>query len=91
MRGYRFTVRFEKSLASLPDNIADLFEKKLKLFLKDMFHPSFRTKKVEGFKALSIWEASLTRNYRFTFQIDKDGVIIFRNIGRHSILEKGKV
>ncbi|MDP2168061.1 MAG: hypothetical protein Q8J64_07000 [Thermodesulfovibrionales bacterium] len=90
MRRYRFTSRFEKSLAGLPDEAAALFEKKLSLFLEDTAHPSFRTKKIQGVRNPEIWEASLTMDYRFTFQMEKDGVIVFRNIGKHSILEKKK-
>ena len=91
MRKYLFTQQFEKSFAELPEDIVQLFEKKLQLFLKDIFYPSFRTKKMEGFKNPSIWEASLTMNYRFTFEIDKEGKIIFRNIGTHAILDRKKV
>jgi mRNA-degrading endonuclease RelE of RelBE toxin-antitoxin system len=91
MRKYQFTNQFEKSFAKLPADIAELFEKKLPIFLENIFHPSFRTKKIEGFKDPSIWEASLTMNYRFTFEIDKEDKIIFRNIGIHTILERKKV
>ncbi|MDP3048373.1 MAG: hypothetical protein Q8N12_02940 [Thermodesulfovibrionales bacterium] len=91
MRKYVFTAQFEKSYSKLPDDIAELFEKKLPVFLKDIFHPSFRTKKMEGFRNPYIWEASLTMSYRFTFEMDKEGKIIFRNIGAHSILERKKV
>ncbi|MBU4320501.1 MAG: hypothetical protein L6246_01610 [Thermodesulfovibrionales bacterium] len=91
MRKYVFTAQFEKSYSKLPDDIAELFEKKLPVFLKDIFHPSFRTKKMEGFRNPYIWEASLTMSYRFTFEMDKEGKIIFRNIGTHSILERKKV
>ena len=87
---YRFTRQFEESLAAQPDEIIDLFEKKLEIFLTDMFHPSFRTKKIKGLKKKIIWEASLTMNYRFTFQIGEDDTIIFRNIGKHSILNNKK-
>ncbi|MEK6651311.1 MAG: cytotoxin [Nitrospirota bacterium] len=75
----------------MPEDIAERFEKKLSLFLKDIFHPSFRTKKMDGFKNPSIWEASLTMNYRFTFEMDTEGKIIFRNIGTHAILGREKV
>lgn len=71
--------------------MAELFEKKLSIFLKDISHPSFRTKKMEGFKNPPIWEVSLTMNYRVTFEIDKEGKIIFRNIGTHAILDRKKV
>jgi mRNA-degrading endonuclease YafQ of YafQ-DinJ toxin-antitoxin module len=87
---YRFARQFEESLAAQPDDIVDLFEKKLGIFLTNMFHPSFRTKKIKGLKRTLIWEASLTMNYRFTFQIAEDDTIIFRNIGRHSILDRKK-
>jgi mRNA-degrading endonuclease YafQ of YafQ-DinJ toxin-antitoxin module len=88
IKGYRFTRQFEESLATQPDEIIDLFEKKLEIFLTNIFHPSFRTKKIKGLKRTAIWEASLTMNYRFTFQIGEDDTIIFRNIGKHSILDK---
>ena len=90
MRRYRFTAQFEKSYSRLSNDIAELFDKKLSMFLKNIHHPSFRTKKMEGIKSPDIWEASLTMKYRFTYQIDKEGVIVFRNIGGHSILEKRK-
>lgn len=91
MRRYTFTRQFEKSFTNLPDDIVELFEKKLPLFLNDIFHPSLRTKKIKGLKSPPIWESSLTMNYRFTFEIDKEGKIIFRNIGTHAILERKKV
>jgi len=91
MRKFAFTSQFEKSFAKLPDNIAELFERKLQLFLNDISHPSFRTKKMEGFKNPPVWGGSLTMHYRFTFEMDKEGKIIFRNIGTHAILDKKKV
>ena len=91
MHKYHFTQQFEKSFAKLPDDIANLFEKKLTLFLNNIHHPSFRTKKMEGFRNPAIWEASITMNYRFTFELSKEGIILFRNIGTHSILEKKKI
>jgi mRNA-degrading endonuclease RelE of RelBE toxin-antitoxin system len=90
VKPYRFTRQFEESLAAQPDEIIDLFEKKLEIFLTNIFHPSFRTKKIKGLKKPIIWEASLTMNYRFTFQIEENDKIIFRNIGKHPILNKKK-
>jgi mRNA-degrading endonuclease YafQ of YafQ-DinJ toxin-antitoxin module len=90
IRSYRLTRQFEQSLAAQSDEIADLFEKKLEIFLTNIFDPSFRTKKIKGLKRNVIWEASLTMDYRFTFQIGENDMIIFRNIGKHSILNKRK-
>jgi|SRR4030042_3469094 mRNA-degrading endonuclease YafQ of YafQ-DinJ toxin-antitoxin module len=88
VRPYRFTRQFEESLASQPDEVVGLFERKLEIFLTNIFHPSFRTKKIKGLKKIIIWEASLTMDYRFTFQMGENDTIIFRNIGKHSILDK---
>lgn len=47
MRAYRFTARFEKSFARLPDDAAELFiNKKLPLLLSDMWLSSLRAKKM---------------------------------------------
>ena len=89
-RSYRFSRQFEESYAALPDEIIDAFEKKLKVFLNNMFHPSFRTKKIKGFKKRIIWEASLTMDYRLTFELERGKVIVFRNIGKHGILDRRK-
>lgn len=91
MRKHRFSRRFEKSFAHLPEEAAELFEKKLQLFLENPRHPSFRTKKMQGFHNPDVYEGSLTMDYRFTFEIESDGTILFRNIGHHAILDKGNV
>jgi len=59
----------------------------LRQFLQDPWYPSFRTKRIRSTR--NIWEASLTKKYRFTFEIDQN-VIIFRNIGSHRIIDKEK-
>jgi len=77
------TRRFEKDYACLPREIKDLFDQKLKLFFENQNHPSLRAKKMAGHP--SIWEASITMQYRFTFEI-QNGTYIFRRIGTHDIL-----
>ena len=88
MRQYRFTARFERAYANLPLPIADMFDKKLPLFLENTRHPSFRVKKMEGVKNPEIWEARLNIQYRWTFHVAEDGTLIFRTIGTHDILKK---
>ena len=88
MRRYRFSPRFEQAYAGLPGHIANLFDKKLPLFLNDPYHTSFRSRKMEGVKNPDIWEARLTIHYRWTFHIAEDGTLIFRNIGTHDMLKK---
>jgi len=84
---YRFTRRFEKAYTKLPEDVKNLFNKKLNQFLQNPWHSSFRTKKIRSTE--KIWEARLSIKYRFTFEINQN-VIIFRNIGSHRIIDKEK-
>jgi mRNA-degrading endonuclease RelE of RelBE toxin-antitoxin system len=81
--GYQFTKTFKKKYQILPKEIQDNFDKKLSLLLKDMFHPSIRTKQIQGIK--NRWEGSFTMKYRFTFELHGNKAI-FRTIGTHDIL-----
>jgi len=74
---------FEEDYAALPAEIRERTDKKLVLFLKNPRHPSLRVKKMEDPRG--IWEGSITKNYRFTFQM-KGNVYILRRMGTHDIL-----
>ena len=76
---------FKDDWKNLPKSIRTRAEKKLKLFLTDVSHPSLRVHKMEGHK--DIWEASITDNYRFTFEVEGDTYIL-RRIGTHDTLRK---
>jgi len=88
VKTYWFSPRFEQAYAGLPRRISNLFDKKLPLFLNNPYHPSFRSRKMEGVKNPDIWEARLTIHYRWTFHVAEDGTLIFRNIGTHDILKR---
>ncbi|MFH1837927.1 MAG: hypothetical protein ABH808_00285 [Candidatus Kuenenbacteria bacterium] len=79
------TETFKKGYKKLSQQIQKITDKKLRIFIKNPYHPSLRVKKIRGH--LNIWEASITMNYRFTFQKEKDEIIL-RNIGAHKILSK---
>ena len=78
------TKPFDQDYEALPKNIQDLVDRKLKIFLQNPRHPSLRVKKMEDPK--EIWEASITKAYRFTFQIKKDTYTL-RRVGTHDILK----
>ncbi len=59
-------------------------KRKLTLLLENPRHPSLRIKKMEDPR--QIWEASITKSYRFTFQIQRDTYLL-RRIGTHDILK----
>lgn len=81
---YQFTKKFKKEYQELPKEIQNNFDKKLSLLLENMFHPSIRTKRIQGTK--NRWEGSITMKYRFTFELHGNKSI-FRTIGTHDILK----
>ena len=75
---------FRRDFKRLPKSIQMQFEAKIRLALSSQFtHPSLRVKKMTGHP--DIWEASVTMNYRFTFQKIESGVFL-RRIGTHNLL-----
>ena len=83
--GYQFTKKFKKEYQSLPKEIQANFDRKLSLFLENMFHPSIRTKRIQGTK--NRWEGSIAMNYRFTVELHGSKAI-FRTVGTHDILSR---
>ena len=81
----RFTRSFETDYHELPKTIQTAVDRKLLLLLKDFRHPSLRAKKMEGYQ--NVWEARVSKGYRFTFSIIETAYMI-RRAGRHDILKK---
>ncbi|MBU1671164.1 MAG: hypothetical protein KKF41_04690 [Actinobacteria bacterium] len=55
---------------------------KLALFRNDPFHPSLRTKRIQGVPGM--WESSINLDIRLTWRRgDEDGVFELSNIGKH--------
>lgn len=79
----RFSHTFEKEFAGIPVETRQTTYEKLKLFLGDPSHPSLRVKKVKGTQ--TVWEMSVTMNYRITFELSEEAVIL-RRIGTHDVL-----
>jgi mRNA-degrading endonuclease YafQ of YafQ-DinJ toxin-antitoxin module len=71
---------FKKDFTQLPVEVQELFNKKLRIFMKNIRHPSLRVKKMKGY--INRWEASINMFYRFTFEIHED-YYLFRRIGPH--------
>ena len=71
---------FKKSYEKLPKEIQDRFSEKLSLLMENFQHPSLRAKKMQGKE--DIWEVSISDNYRITFNIIGN-TIILRKIGTH--------
>ncbi len=77
-----FTKPFVEDYRNLPHNIQLRVDKSLSLFSENPKHPSLRIKKIQGVTA-KIFEGRITRDYRFTFQIEKDTYLL-RRVGPHN-------
>jgi len=80
-----YTNSFKKDYDSLTPFIQGQTDKKLALLISNPRHPSIQVKKMKGTK--DIWEARVSRNYRMTFNLVED-YLILRRIGTHDILRK---
>jgi len=71
---------FKDNYKKLDENIKKAVKTKLLLMAENPFHPSLRTKKVQGTQG--IFEASINMRYRMTWEYYRDGILL-RNIGEH--------
>lgn len=79
MRFY-YSELFKEKIILLETNVKRELKNKLELMDQNPKHPSLITKKIKG--ASDIYEASITMNYRMTWQYYQDGILL-RNIGEH--------
>ncbi len=79
----RFTSTFHADYLELPSKIREVLEKKFRILEENMRHPSLRVKKMEGY--IGIWEARISKHYRFTFEIERETYLL-RRAGPHDIL-----
>ena len=75
-----YTRKFKELFKELPLSVRRKFSKQISLLAENIRHPSLQTKKIQGHPF--IWEARIDYHYRFTFNWEKD-VIILRAIGAH--------
>jgi mRNA-degrading endonuclease RelE of RelBE toxin-antitoxin system len=65
-----YTDRFLKSYEQAPAAIQAAFDRRVPLLLANLRHPSLRAKKYD--EARGIWQARVTRDWRFYFTIEDD-------------------
>ncbi|MHB9094260.1 MAG: hypothetical protein ACYC21_06275 [Eubacteriales bacterium] len=75
-----YTEYFIEKVSALSPEIKKALKKKLSLMMKNPRHPSLGAKKVQGQEG--IFEASITRGIRMTWQYSEDGILL-RNIDEH--------
>ena len=81
----RRTTRFQEDYKRLSQQIQKQTDRKLRLLSNNPFHPSLRTRKVQGkVSGLSdVYEGSITMNYRFLFRIRQNTYELLR-VGTHN-------
>lgn len=74
------TNRFKRAYKSLSSQAKERSKEALRTLATNIRHPSLQVKKIKGTR--DIWEARAGLDYRITFQMIKD-YIILRNVGHH--------
>ncbi len=64
------TERIRRALKKFPKEIQEAFYKQVEHLIKDLRHPSLRSKKYD--EATNIWQARVTGTVRFYFCIEGD-------------------
>ena len=75
-----YSNRFKKDYKKLSKELQEAVNSKLKLFIKNISHPSLRTKKIQGSK--NDFELSINMNFRIVWQYAEDKIYL-KAIGRH--------
>jgi mRNA interferase RelE/StbE len=71
---FHYTERFRRSYQSAPRTIQQAFDRRAALLADNLRHPSLRAKKYD--EAKDIWQARVTRDWRFYFRIEGDTYIL---------------
>ncbi len=79
---FRVTEHFTKGYKKLPADIQAQIDKQTSLLLENPKHPSLGIKKMQATRG-EIFEGRISKNYRFTFQIEKDTYVL-RKVGPHN-------
>ena len=85
MREVVFTPRFDRLFRRLPKAMREATYEKLAAYLENPAHPSLRVKRIKG--TSRVWEMSITMNYRLTFEMEGEKVVL-RRIGTHDVLRR---
>lgn len=80
----KYGTRFVKLFKKLPKTIKLLAIKKEKIFKEDVFDPILKTHKLDG-ELKGYYSFSVNYSYRIVFTFENGNVIVFTDIGDHSV------
>ena len=79
--GSSFKKAYRKTIKNNP-HLKERFQKVIKTFEKDPFHPSLKTHKLSG-KLKGLWAFVVEYNCRVVFQFLEEGDVLLIDIGKH--------
>jgi mRNA-degrading endonuclease RelE of RelBE toxin-antitoxin system len=74
----RFAAKADRDYAALPVAVRKALEKQLRYLLSNLQHPSLHAKKYS--ESLDVWQARVTKGWRFYFKIEGDEYVILSTI-----------
>lgn len=77
----KYTKTFEKDLKSLSTSEQKAVARKLKLLIENPFHPSLRTKKVQGLT--HVFEMSVNMDIRILWCYESGVILLLLDVGHH--------
>lgn len=80
------TTRFRRSFRRLPKTIRKKAVERERIFKENPFDPRLNTHKTKG-KLEGLWAYSVDFRYRVLFRFENEGVVIYHDIGDHSLYE----
>lgn len=83
---FTFTPRFQKHFQGLTAQEKKQLKNKLLLLAQNPFHPSLRTKRIQG--ADGLFECSVNMDIRVIWYYEGDKIIVLVDIGHHDILKQ---
>ena len=81
-----FTDRFQKHYKDLTEIEKKQFKNKLSIFSENPFHPSLRTKRIQG--TSDLFEFSVSMDIRVIWFYEGEALVALVDIGHHDILKK---
>jgi mRNA-degrading endonuclease RelE of RelBE toxin-antitoxin system len=82
----RYTEPFLKDFEALSEELKKRTDKQLNLLLQNPRHPSLQTRKWRKDPTGKTWYARVTKDFRFTFEIQSE-VYVLRRVGHHKLIE----
>ena len=67
---FHYTERFRRQYEGAPREVQRAFDRRAALLIENLRHPSLRAKKYD--EACGIWQARVTKGWRFYFTIEGD-------------------